>query len=158
MQNQFISAAATASADGDRGLFYMACLSVDNLEMPVPMDERQAAELAHAALVRAADTLRAQLGPAAEGDGEPSGDCSEESVADSNASDSHEEDSSSDSDSDSGDDYDYDSAESDDSADGLIADYTGAVDDSRFCDRCRAWGHTNNYCGSLPANKRRRVE
>ena len=64
MQNQFISAAATASADGDRGLFYMACLSVDNLGMPVPMDERQAAELAHAALVRAADTLRAQLGPA----------------------------------------------------------------------------------------------
>ena len=156
MQNQFISAAATASADGDRGLFYMACLSVDNLGMPVPMDERQAAELAHAALVRAADTLRAQLGPAAEGDGKPSGDSSEESVADSNASDSHEEDSSSDSDSDSGDDY--DSAESDDSADGLIADYTGAVDDSRFCDRCSAWGHTNNYCGSLPANKRRRVE
>ena len=158
MQNQFISAAATASADGDRGLFYMACLSVDNLGMPVPMDERQAAELAHAALVRAAEALRAQLGPATEGDGEPSGDSSEESVADSNASDSHEEDSSSDSDSDSGDDYDYDSAESDDSADGLIADYTGAVDDSRFCDRCRAWGHTNNYCGSLPANKRRRVE
>ena len=95
MQNQFISAAATASADGDRGLFYMACLSVDNLGMPAPTDERQAAELAHAALVRAADTLRAQLGPAAEGDGEPSGDSSEESVADSNASDSHEEDSSS---------------------------------------------------------------
>ena len=54
MQNQFISAAATASADGDRGLFYMACLSVDNLGMPVPMDERQAAELAYEALVRAA--------------------------------------------------------------------------------------------------------
>ena len=88
MQNQFISAAAAASPDGDRGLFYMACLSVDNLGMPAPMDERQAAELAHAALVRAADTLRAQLGPAAEGDGEPSGDSSEESVADSNASDS----------------------------------------------------------------------
>ena len=158
MQNQFISAAAAASPDGDRGLFYMACLSVDNLGMPAPTDERQTAELAHAALVRAAEALRTQLQPATEGDGEPSGDSSEESVADSNASDSHEEDSSSDSDSDSGDDYDYDSAESDDPADGLVADYTGAVDDSRFCDRCRAWGHTNNYCGSLPANKRRRVE
>ena len=157
MQNQFISAAAAASPDGDRGLFYMACLSVDNLGMPAPTDERQAAELARAALVRAAEALRVQLDPATEGDGEPSGDSSEESVADSNASDSHEEDSSSDSDSDSGDDY--DSAESDDSADDrLVADYTGAVDDSRFCDRCRAWGHTNNYCGSLPANKRRRVE
>ena len=43
-------------------------------------------------------------------------------------------------------------------ADRLVPDYSGAVDDSRFCDRCRAWGHTNNYCGSLPANKRRRVE
>ena len=40
----------------------------------------------------------------------------------------------------------------------LVPDYSGAVDDCRFCDRCRAWGHTNNYCGSLPANKRRRVE
>ena len=157
MQNQFISAAATASADGDRGIFYMACLSVDNLGTPAPMDERQAAELAHEALVRAAEALRAQLGPATEGDGESPGGSSEESVADSNASDSHEEDSSSDSDSDSGDDY--DSAESEDSADDrLVPDYTGAVDDSRFCDRCRSWGHTNNYCGSLPANKRRRVE
>ena len=89
--------------------------------------------------MRAAEALRTQLQPATEGDGEPSGGSSEESVADSNASDSHEEDSSSDSDSDSGDDY--DSAESDDSADfRLVADYTGAVDDSRFCDRCRAWG------------------
>ena len=126
-----------------------------SFELP---DERQAAELAYEALVRAAEALRAQLGPPeAERDDEPPGGSSEESVADSDASDSHEEDSSSDSDSDSGDDY--DSAESDDSADGrLVADYTGAVDDSRFCDRCRAWGHTNNYCGSLPANKRRRVE
>ena len=41
MQNQFISAAAAASPDGDRGLFYMACLSVDNLGMPAPTDERQ---------------------------------------------------------------------------------------------------------------------
>ena len=69
MQNQFISAAATASADGDRSIFYMACLSVDNLVTPAPMDERQAAELAHEALVRAAEALRAQLGPATEGDG-----------------------------------------------------------------------------------------
>ena len=59
---------ATA-ADGDRGIFYMACLSVDNLGTPAPMDERQAAELAHEALVRAAEALRAQLGPATEGDG-----------------------------------------------------------------------------------------
>ena len=123
-----------------------------------PMDERQAAELAYEALVRAAEALRAQLGPPeAEGDDEPPGDGSEESVADSDASDSHEEDSSSDSDSDSGDGD--DSAESDDSADGrLVPDYSGAVDDSRFCDRCRAYGHTNNYCSSLPSNKRRRVE
>ena len=126
-----------------------------SFELP---DERQAAELAYEALVRAAEALRAQLGPPeAERDDEPPGGSSEESVADSDASDSREEDSSSDSDSDSGDGD--DSAESDDSADDrLVPDYSGAVDDSRFCDRCRAWGHTNNYCGSLPANKRRRVE
>ena len=63
---------ATA-ADGDRGIFYMACLGVDNLGTPAPMDERQAAELAHEALVRAAGALRAQLGPATEGNGEPPG-------------------------------------------------------------------------------------
>ena len=74
MQNQFISAAAAASPDGDRGLFYMACLSVDNLGMPAPTDERQAAELAHAALVRAAEALRAQLAPRAPlGDGPRAG-------------------------------------------------------------------------------------
>ena len=63
MQNQFISAAAAASPDGDRGLFYMACLSVDNLGMPAPMDERQAAELAHAALVRAAEAALREADP-----------------------------------------------------------------------------------------------
>ena len=63
MQTQFISAAATASADGDRGLFYMACLSVDNLGMPAPMDERQAAELAHTALVRAAEAALREADP-----------------------------------------------------------------------------------------------
>ena len=118
-----------------------------------PADERQAAELAYEALVRAADARRAQLGPI--GDGGPPGDSSDESFADSDASDPYEEESSSDSESDSDSGDDDGSAESEDRV--LVPDYSGAIDDSRFCDRCRAWGHTNNYCSSLPSNKRRRV-
>ena len=44
-----------------------------------------------------------------------------------------------------------------DSSDELVADYAGLTDASRHCDRCRVWGHTNQYCPELPALKRRRL-
>ena len=51
-----------------------------------------------------------------------------------------------------------DSASGDeDSSDELVADYAGLTDASRHCDRCRVWGHTNQYCPELPARKRRRL-
>ena len=51
---------------------------------------------------------------------------------------------------DSSDDEDPDSGD-------LVADYSGFMDASRRCDRCRSRGHTNQYCPTLPPPKRRRV-
>ena len=45
------------------------------------------------------------------------------------------------------------------SYDDLVADYSGSCDPARRCDRCERWGHTNQYCPTLPLPKlkRRRV-
>ena len=39
----------------------------------------------------------------------------------------------------------------------LVADYSGNADPSRYCDQCGYSGHTNQYCPTLPAPKRRRL-
>ena len=65
-----------------------------------------------------------------------------------------------DGDSDDGDnDIDNSASSSSSSSDegGLVADYSGNADPSRYCDRCGYSGHTNQYCPTLPEPKRRRL-